>query len=405
MTGTLDLTPRQIALRAISAISSVKGLEFAPLPMRESFVATRGGTHFLKSGTAQAMTVSYHVMKDDVQAIKFRFPNFYVPSGSSVETAPGAAATISAALEYPLGSPRRQILFSGAATGSIPDGGTLDSDYIAGAFTGNVPFRVWVWRSCSSNCIYTTDQISWMGERAQFGASVTDVTLSGIVGGTDFANCYRPLAIIGQTENRTLAIIGDSIDWGDGDIPNDWTGDRGMSPRIFGNQFAYSTMAGPGDSAVEFVASNTNRLACARMASDVMVGYGTNDINGGRSAVQLNADMATIGGYFRGLSALYTRTITPLTTSSDSWATVANQTASAQQAIINSVNATRLSIPAPYTRCFDLSTFASSARDSGKWICDLSPTVFWGTKDGTHPSQRMYLFVGGSDLFRTAGQG
>lgn len=369
---------------------------------RESFVATRGAVPPLKAGGTQGQTRSYHVAQDNIASLCAVFPNFYVPSSSSVETGPGAAATITASVEYPIGSARQQLKFSGLAQGSIPNNGMVFSDYLtlAVSIPKGEPFRLWHYRTCASGLPYgATQQAPMLGEGAQFGGSVADVTMSGAIGGSDSGSVYGPIAILGQTKQRTVAILSDSIDWGDGDRFNSYFGDLGVLARSIGPYYAYSKLATPGDSAVEFVASHDNRLAIAQYASDIIIGYGTNDLPT-RTDAQINADMLTIAGYFGVGKNLYSRTITPITTSTDNWATIANQTADFKSVAAASVNATRMSNPAPFVGCFDVAGVMSGAYGVHRWLCDTGPVAFYATKDGTHPVERMYKAVQDSGIVR-----
>ncbi len=150
-------------------------------------------------------------------------------------------------------------------------------------------------------------------------------------------------------------------------------------------------MSKSGESAQQF-AANTNgvqRRGLFGIGKWLLYAYGTNDIYGGRTLAQWQADTATICGWAkqRGLKVAMS-TITPRTTSSDGWTTVANQTETLAAGAGLVRKAANAWIRAGASGLCDLVIEAADAvetsRDSGLWKADT--TIGPYTIDGLHPS-------------------
>lgn len=357
---------------------------------RISFVATRGQVmNGLTPASVQGQSASYHVMQDDCAWFEAHFPNWYVTS-AGVETGPGADATLEVFIEYPIFSTPRRVKIAGQDVGSIPNGGST-AVLIEGEFKKGTPYRLLTYRTCASGVIYHAGGSALhLGEKGQFAATVAKTIATGVIGGSDYSNYYGPTHITGKTDNRTVAILDDSIGDGYLDVPNDYHGDRGVWARSLGRDYAYANLSVPGDRAVWFIASNTRRRAIASLASDVMIGYGRNDLGNGRTGAQVNADTTTIAGYFPN-ARVYSRTLAPWSTSTDNWASNANQTATTSANDVNTVNVERTARKAPFVYCADVFVIMSDRNGpfTPKWKTDASQTLAkFYTTDGTHPNER-----------------
>ena len=374
---------------------------------RDSFVATRGIVCTGVSGAGavqQGNSASWHIFQDSGDYLDMRFANFYVVAGSP-EQGPGADTTIEAFIEYPLGSARQRLTFGGQNQGVIPNGGMLGIDRKAISYRAGEPFRIWTYRTGPSGLVYF-NRSAWVnGEVADFATSSTNVASAGTIPTTSgLNNVYGPIEITGLTRKRTVAIIGDSIDFGLNIKANTYRGDTGVIARSIGKNFAYSKLAISSEQAQQFLASHDNRLSVALKASDVFVGYGTNDAAAGRTAAQINADTLTIGNYFPSTTNLYLRTLLPRATSTDNFATDANQTIAAYTSVLEAVNGARKNLPAPFKACHDVFTLMSNMSLSGsysnKWRVDAASIGFFMTDDGIHPSQRGDEYIEQSGLIR-----
>ncbi|MDN4173902.1 hypothetical protein QWY28_13155 [Nocardioides sp. SOB77] len=156
------------------------------------------------------------------------------------------------------------------------------------------------------------------------GAVVSNVHSGGGAG-------YSPVAIVGVPTGATaflptVGILGDSIDYGSGDGPND----LGWAVRLcVAEGLGYVQAAVPGDRANTFLTSpvtTRGRYALLAGCTHVLEGFGVNDSNAGRTTAQIQADRLRIWTdlHRRGIKVIG-RTITPRTTSTDGWTTTAGQ--------------------------------------------------------------------------------
>jgi lysophospholipase L1-like esterase len=112
-----------------------------------------------------------------------------------------------------------------------------------------------------------------------------------------------------------------------------------------------------------------------------VVTLGINDITGGQNLAAMQARMQTVWAMLaaHGVTDIFQTTITPVTTSTDAWATVVNQTATATNGVRVSVNDWLRSKPAGITGILEVADLAETARNSGIWKAGF-------TADGTHPN-------------------
>lgn len=243
------------------------------------------------------------------------------------------------------------------------------------------------------------------GEGNQVSTTYTDTTLTGSI--TSTSNwALKPSALLGTVKDwhSIVALIGDSILHGLNDS------DLGFATRAFRPVGQASVkVATPGDRAVSWV----NKVLSIRRRSYIagcthgIWEYGVNDLNGGRTLAQLQADCltgCTEQSSINGLK-MFVTTLTPWTTSTDAWATLANQTVTSWEASRVAYNTwVRAGLPIdPTTKAavavgtggalvagqlghpvmgyFEIADRAESARNSGKWRVDAGQP----TADGIHP--------------------
>ena len=85
-------------------------------------------------------------------------------------------------------------------------------------------------------------------------------------------------------------------------------------------------------------------------------------------------------------------TITPRSTSTDSFATTVNQTP-LNAAVLTEVNDYIRTLPSPLAGVIEASDAASSARNSGLW--KVTGAAQYATSDGLHPSTDMHVAIAG----------
>ena len=185
-----------------------------------------------------------------------------------------------------------------------------------------------------------------------------DTTDSGSVSATD-GTCYGPTAILGNSTSApfvTVGLLGDSIMRATGDTFSFLGfGVRGLgttqnvgSPATIDGSIPYILLAKGGEVTTDQLAGSGStplrgmvRLARAQYATHVICDTATNDIGAGTSLATIQANILTIASQYASLKCkFYQTTITPRTSSTDSWRTTANQSIpnSGQETIRTSLN-------------------------------------------------------------------
>ncbi|HLW90549.1 MAG TPA: SGNH/GDSL hydrolase family protein, partial [Roseiarcus sp.] len=340
---------------------------------------------------------SYHKAAVAVSALKIVVPNWYVSNPGFVETAAPTTATIWAAIEYPAGT-FHQITFSGSASVTMSAGAQAISDWCNVSIPAGAFFYIRMFGSNSAGVLYitstvggTNDENSGVGEALQVAPSgLSNLTMTGSVPESNtYQYGFRPLAILGMTSKPSVLCIGDSRCYGVGDV-SDATGDRGEICRSIGQKFAYCNFGVPADKAATFVASNSLRLAFAQYATHIVSEYGVNDMYVlGHAATATLASLAQARALFPG-APFFQSTISPVTSSTDGWATTTNQTANGNvgpnlAAVNDAIRAGNGGI----TGYFDIADQTMSARDSLLW------SVGGGahTADGLHANALGYAAI------------
>jgi hypothetical protein len=222
--------PRKLGIaRNLRLSASVTGISATPYL---GLVATRSAVaNYLVTTNLQFNSRTSHTMRAAVSSFQVVFPNWYV-NGSFVEAGPGAAATITASIEYPAGT-FTQIKFSGSASGTVPNGGNLVSDPISLSIPNGRQFFLRTFWNNSAGLPLLSDTSSsfiannYTGEAINAAVSgLSDLTLGGTI--TENASgwyAYRPVAIIGQTTQAAVLLLGDSRQqgYGNGDGAGSYT--------------------------------------------------------------------------------------------------------------------------------------------------------------------------------------
>lgn len=356
-------------------------------------VATRGKVlNSTNVAYQQLQGKTRHVAMDNITSLQLVYGGWYTTNprsnGNVSEVNASAASTITASIEYPMGT-RTQVKFSGSATGTIPVGSNLVSDSVAVSIPLGAAFFVHVFQQNPTSVLFIGSVTSaGTGELCNLAASgLTDLTMAGTITNTFFTTHYPPLAIIGNTSRPSFALFGDSKCEGALDTYSDAYLLLGELERAAGKSFGF-TNCGLGGERMSDVAGGTatKRVALAQYASHVLSQYGINDITNSRTAGQVLTDLATFRALFPG-KPFYQGTVAPVTTSSDSWATTGNQTTHANNAARVTLNQ---SIRNHNTGALDghmeIADAVESGRDSGIWKAAY-------TTDGTHETQTAYIAV------------
>lgn len=201
----------------------------------------------------------------------------------------------------------------------------------------------------------------------------------------------------------TAAIMGDSI--GVGHLDNgDADGNIGYIERALTNEIPYFRLGKRGDSALRTIAASGAVNGARRrkklvlpIAPNVIWEYGVNDIIGSRTFAQLRDDtISTVTELKNAGKRVFGCTLTPYTTSTDSWATTANQTHASgfgsggvREQYNDWLVANSLDL---FTGTFDVRPYCDDG--TGKWV--VTGAANYATTDGIHPSTAMSALMAGA---------
>lgn len=385
---------------ALGLLTSAVGAEVAPY--LGQFANRVGVPNAFNSGLTFFRTRSGHFARAPVTAVKLLFPNFYIDGLSNAsgfaETVPGGAATISAAIEYPAGT-YTQVLFSGSANGTIPNGGTLLSDSVSITIPDNAMFWIRSYFRNASGIVFeagggaenTPGIQEYVNFLEGFDYNVAfDNTMGGAYDGVAVANVnFRPLAILSDITQPSVLIIGDSRGHGHSDAQNA-SGDYGEIARSIGGSYGYTNWSTGSYAASNVVASHTNLAAIKDYFSHVICQLGINDIGvEGASAATTLARLQSIWGYFSG-KVIGQSTIVPAVTSN------VDNTPRAYNAARVALNDLLRASPAGLDMLFELADVLEASRNSGTFG-SLSNTA-----DGVHESPAGYALLQSSGAINPA---
>lgn len=329
------------------------------------------------------------------------------------ETAGPATSTEMVSLEYPAGF-YTMATFAGAQSVTCAAGSNVTTDPIKVAIPKGATFFIHRWESfpsavaipVSANAVTVTGESATTYSAAQLTALTVDpktfLTGTTASGGTaGGAWTLYPLAVLGMSSAPSVIGYGDSRMSGRNDAqatastPADF-GFFGMGEifRSIGHLLPYTNCGCESDTILQFNTTHTFRANLAQYHTHVHVQYGINDLTAGRNAATIEAALQAAYALFP-TKKISANTIPPVTTSSDSWATVANQTVSASNPDRILLNNYLRGLPAPLWACFEVADVVENARDGGKWKgTDSVPAMLAAiTGDGTHANPAGYWLI------------
>lgn len=304
------------------------------------------------------------------------------------------------------------IFFGGKRDLTLSPGAIVDSDLLGIDMPANVNWFLRIYGTVASGGKWPLGVLARPShsDGVQSGTTQTDLTTSGSIttpGGDTFT--YGPTGLFTPRRDRTpsVAVIGDSIPNGTGDTP---VTDNGFVVRALGATVPLQFVTIPGSQVSQFTSYYaTYRLVAIRECTSAIIMYGANDLGGGRTQAQIQADLLNAWTLLANLGQrVLACTITPRSSSTDSWATLANQTphsANATRVAINDwirggapIDATTKSAVAvgtagavlmgdvrhPAYAYYETADTVESARNSGLWKVTSSANGW--TADGLHPS-------------------
>jgi hypothetical protein len=321
--------------------------------------------------------------------------NWYFNSAGAL--AGGSTTTLKKFVEYPAGV-FHQVRWAAATTVTITTLNQAVSDVVISSVTGEpliIPAGATFWER-TVNAGGTTSG-SWplielpampSAIGTTDGNSTSDLGNSGTINpSASSTNQIGSAAIMGTVlaaNARAVAIVGDSIAFGQGDITGSGAkGGSGWIARGLDPLYPYVKLARGGQQAASFAAINAASLTsfiAAIGVTDAIFEHGVNDLRLGRTQAQLTADMANIAGRFA-TPRKWLTTLTPRSDTTDAYATTTNQTpkTDGNMAALTAVNAERRALPAGFTAVLDAADSAMPTRDANIWTAAA-------TADGTHPN-------------------
>ncbi len=308
--------------------------------------------------------------------------------GSTSPAANGFSVTVKAAIE--INSVVYPLFIRGSRTAVLAAGGMVLTDPFAYRFTAGDAVFLRVNATVTSGDKWPRWAFFSNGvDTFETGADRTD---SGSFSGTN-GYSYRASGFYARptTLNQgAVAILGDSISAGAGG--NTWM--NGFIQRAFGGDYGKSVPHAFAGASGETIANwidqtkTIYRLSILRGCTSALVQLGINDVGNSRTATQMQNDLLTLYARLRslGIRRIYQTTITPRTTSTDSWATVGNQTPHANEAARVTVNNWIRANTAGIEGFFEIADIVESARDSGRWKAGY-------TADGLHPNDATHTLM------------
>jgi hypothetical protein len=315
------------------------GRTFVPVASR---AASYYGGLFGSSSTQTFRTK--HKALANITGLSLVYGNTYGTSAGPQGDGPGDL-TVSCSVEVPLGTIYRGY-FGQTRAGVCKPGGRLQSDPIAVFIPKGSYFFIRTYVSGNWPQGITSNYARGIGQdtvgdgqvsdsnEGIASPSTTDVTASGSVN-SSYIITYSPTLILGTTPDHNVPCIG-----GDGDSIQAYSNeapDMGWFVRGV-NAYPHVRLSTPGETAQQWAANGTaaslieSRLLALRYFTHCIHAHGRNDISGGRTVAQLQADWLTIWGRLAPTGIpQYQGTITPKTTSTDNWTTLGNQTATSNE--------------------------------------------------------------------------
>lgn len=388
----------------------IAGTVQEPTGLRQ--VATRSYIPTLLMSNQQCMARTMHVARDSITSLQTAYASWIGKASNGEQNTP-QNLTIYASVEYPAGT-FTQFKWGGSTFSTQLPGANYLSDALAVSIPKNATFwmRAYITTSTGTSGMPFTGSgdanagpvYPAGGDALNCGASVSNLTMSGTV--TDNQSnqaAIYPVALVAQTSTRSVIIYGDSIAWGYRDSPMQG-GDTGVIAHSIGPYMPYINASVFGDSVNGLANGYAKRQALSAYATDVIVQTGINDISVGYSENTVKANLRTIWGLFPG-KPVYQATYLPYTTSTDSFATVANQTQFANDNIRQDINDYFRMVPdANLAGVVELADQVENYRGGGKWaVLGQQCTGYCQyTYDGLHPNIVANIFIARTGAVLTA---
>ena len=278
--------------------------------------------------------------------LRLVYPGYYTPVGAPATFLNPVRVRASLQKSDGAGNPTGSaipVTFDQVLTGVVQPGGFLTSDPCPIALAAGELFFVLTYTDNSAQYYSNRYLTGVSGEQWAAGTNAT-LTLAGFdtVVNSQAIDVYAPALILAPVteSNRTaVMVLGDSIAYGE---YANYTQTRGFASTAISQTRPVVNVGIGGSTAQNWADLSISGSAYTVMpfVRDVFIEPGFNDVSLGIPAATIYANLATIYGYCRDMGArrVIGCTITSHPTSTDLFATTANQTASANEAIRLALN-------------------------------------------------------------------
>jgi len=386
-------------LRIVATQGSVLG---------EGGVAGGGGTNYTR-GESRIFPLTGAAAAYNIQ---LAYANYFANAASG-EADNANAVTIEACFETLSPSAYYRAYFNGSTSVSLAAGAALVlTDPRGFDVAANTRFAV-------RTGVTVPSTQTWMNSNGIFGefsgtgffqstsassqvAAVGAMTTPG--GGAAATSGYTPIAILGYTTQPIVSIVimGDSLangyqDAGDGLGASGWI-ERGLS-NVNGAQIPWAQASKSGNTvnAEQVPQFGPRKRSLLDYATHAILVDGTNDLVVGTPVATLETQALNVFAGIRSHGVkLYVSTILPRTTSTDSWATAANQTAvnaafasGGARDQFNTWLFTQIGVT--IDGVIDPNPYLEDPVNHGKWV--TNGTANFATPDGVHPGTAGHILA------------
>lgn len=325
--------------------------------------------------------------RSDITSLQFVFPGWFCQQtiGFLNQETPTGDYTVSSWVEASAG------VYTAVDTNlTVPSGTNKVGASLAVTIAKGTRFFIWTW--ASGQFPYYTDvvlanSVLWTDEFCNINTTgvATAPSASPVDNGTR-KRMIVPIALVGpSTLGTAVALVGDSRTTGTNDTAVDGSSDRGNLARSVGPTYPYLNLGVGGDEPSEWIGGGANRRALARAyCTHIVDELGINLFNnrGMTNAQGGWAFKQRVAPFFTGKKYVAT-TLEPKASSTDSFATAANQTVLLPESANFNTNARAL------PNFIELRVPVEDQGNLGKWITD-GTTANLNTSDGLHPVNHGY---------------
>lgn len=340
--------------------AALKNFQAAAAPLPTAFLGQVATRCYLPNNSTSIANCysnsrSTHWARDNIVNPTVIFANWRQNGAGETSIAVG---TIKASIEYPAGvfTLANECISNGNAAVAFPAGSNTPLTFNV-TIPNGARFFVRVLLTNATTLLWSQAQTVYNmlpTDAFENGTGTpTDKTMSGTYSAPGNFG-YYPVAIVAQTTKPSVVIIGDSRQVGGREYSADASGDVGEVARIVGPQFGYINFGASATLGSAFLAaSKTFRDPLLAYVTHVINTYGVNDLAGGASAATLATTRASIAALYPTKTVIGT-TLAPYVTSSDGYATVANQSLGSNQPKIRDFNRLERQGIAGESFCWDI---------------------------------------------------